>query len=127
MAVVIDSSGWIEHFLDSPQAAFFAPALVNSADWIVPSLSIYEVHKRLSRGLAQDVVEDCLSVMRRGLVVDLNNARAVNASLSGQRHKLALADSVMYSVALEFGATLWTQDVDYQGLPSVQFKAKYTN
>ena len=31
---------------------------------------------------------------------------------------------MMYSLALEHGATLWTQDVDYQGLPSVQWFAK---
>jgi hypothetical protein len=30
----------------------------------------------------------------------------------------------MYSMAQEFGATLWTQDVDYQGLPGVRFTAK---
>lgn len=125
MSVVVDSSGWIEHFLDSEQAEFFASALANSADLIVPALSIYEVHKRLSRGLPADVVHNCLDVMRRGTVVDITDTRAVQASLIGQRHKLALADSVMYSIAQEFGATLWTQDIDYQGLPGVAFKAKY--
>jgi hypothetical protein len=35
-----------------------------------------------------------------------------------------MADAMMYSLALEFGATFWTQDVDYQGLPSVHFFAK---
>ncbi len=124
MGIVVDSSGWIEHFLDSAQAAFFAPALANSADLIVPSLSIYEVHKRLSRGLPDDVVQNCLNVMRRGTVIDITDVRAVHASQIGQRHKLALADSVMYSIAQEFGAMLWTQDIDYQGLPGVEFKAK---
>ena len=28
----------------------------------------------------------------------------------------------MYSIALEFKATFWTQDADYQGLPSVPFR-----
>ncbi|MGA8515105.1 MAG: type II toxin-antitoxin system VapC family toxin [Burkholderiaceae bacterium] len=125
MSVVVDSSGWIEHFLDSEQADFFAPALADSADLIVPALSLYEVHKRLSRGLPDDVVQDCLNVMRRGTVIDITDARAVHASQIGQRHKLALADSVMYSIAQEFGAMLWTQDIDYQGLPGVKFKAKY--
>jgi hypothetical protein len=35
-----------------------------------------------------------------------------------------MADAMMYSLALEFNATFWTQDVDYQGLPSVHFLAK---
>jgi predicted nucleic acid-binding protein len=37
---------------------------------------------------------------------------------------LALADAAIYSMAREHGATLWTQDVDYQGLPGVQYSAK---
>lgn len=32
--------------------------------------------------------------------------------------------AVMYSTALEFGATFWTFDVDYKGLPMVKYKAK---
>ena len=31
----------------------------------------------------------------------------------------ALADAAIYSMALEHGATLWTQDVAYQGLPGL--------
>jgi hypothetical protein len=30
----------------------------------------------------------------------------------------------MYSMAQEFGATFWTQDVDYESLPDVRFFAK---
>lgn len=125
MAAVVDSSGWIEHFLDSPQAEFFIEALSRGSDLIVPSLALYEVHKRLSRALPDEVVEICLNVMRRGQVVDLTPARAVAASKVGQAHGLALADAVMYSTSLEFNATLWTQDADYQGLSGVRYKAKF--
>ncbi|MDO9401442.1 MAG: hypothetical protein Q7T46_08350 [Polaromonas sp.] len=60
-------------------------------------------------------------------VVDLTPARAVAASKVGQAHELALAlaDAVMYSTSLEFNATLWTQDADYQGLSGVRYKAKF--
>lgn len=40
------------------------------------------------------------------------------------RHELAMANAAMYSTALEFGATFWTQGVDYQGLPGVRYQAK---
>jgi hypothetical protein len=30
----------------------------------------------------------------------------------------------MYSMALEFDATFWTQDIDYEGLPQVQYFPK---
>jgi predicted nucleic acid-binding protein len=35
-----------------------------------------------------------------------------------------MADAAIYSIALEHNATLWTQDVDYQNLPQVQYFPK---
>ena len=46
------------------------------------------------------------------------------ASQVAARHRLAMADAAMYSMAQEFGATFWTQDVDYRGLNCVQYCAK---
>jgi hypothetical protein len=62
--------------------------------------------------------------MRRGTVVDITDARAIAASEAAQIHKLAMADAVMYSIAREFKADFWTQDVDYQGLAGVKFLPK---
>jgi len=42
----------------------------------------------------------------------------------GPTHKLPLGDSVMLATAQTFGATLWTQDADFEGLPGVQYRAK---
>jgi predicted nucleic acid-binding protein len=70
------------------------------------------------------IVETCLDAMRRGRVLDLTERRAIAASEAATRHGLALADAAIYSMAREHGATLWTQDVDYQGLPGVQYSAK---
>ena len=85
---------------------------------------MYEVHKILSRALHPALVGQCLDVMRRGRVVDFTDARAIAASEIAQRFKLAMADAAMYSVAQEFNATFWTQDVDYQGLAGVQYWEK---
>jgi hypothetical protein len=35
-----------------------------------------------------------------------------------------MADAMMYSLAQELKATFWTQDVDYEGLPGVNYLAK---
>ena len=35
-----------------------------------------------------------------------------------------MADAVMYSIALEFGCTFWTQDLDYEGLSGVAYQPK---
>ena len=121
---VVDSSGWVEYLLDSPRADLFALAIEQRDQLIVPVIALYEVHKILSRKLPEVAVMQALDVMRLGRVIELTDRRAIAASVTAARHKLAMADAVMYSVALEHKATFWTQDVDYQGLPSVQFFAK---
>ena len=121
---VVDSSGWIEHFQHSTRAAFFSSALSNMADLVVPSLAIYEVHRRLSPWLPSALMNDCLEIMQAATVVDLTAARAIAASNAAREHKLAMADAFMYAIAQEFKATFWTQDLDYQGLPGVQYQAR---
>jgi predicted nucleic acid-binding protein len=121
---VVDSSGWIEYFLSSAQGLRYSDAIEGVPQLIVPSLCLFEVHKFLSSRTTPDLVEQCLGVMRRGSVVALTDARAIAASVVSKTHKLAMADAVMYSTALEHKATFWTQDVDYKGLPAVQYLPK---
>ncbi len=121
---LVDSSGWIEYLQDTPRAELFADAIEDRNALLVPTIALFEVHKVLSRRLADDLVERCLNVMRLGRVLDFTDARAVSASQIAVRHQLAMADAAMYSMAQEFGATFWTQDADYQGLAGVNYFPK---
>ena len=121
---LVDSSGWIEYLQDTPRADLFANAIEDRIHLLVPTIALFEVHRVLSRSLPADLVKRCLDVMRLGRVLDFTDARAVAAAHIAARHKLAMADSAMYSMALEFDASFWTQDVDYQGLPGVRYQAK---
>ena len=121
---VVDSSGWIEFFHASANGPTFKPVIEQRDQLLVPTISLFEVHKILSRSLSADLVDRCLDVMRLGRVLDLTDARAIAASKAARAHKLALADAAMYSIAQEHGATFWTQDVDYDGLPGVRYFAK---
>jgi predicted nucleic acid-binding protein len=121
---VVDSSGWIEYLQDTQRADLFALAIQDRNKLLVPTISLFEVHRVLSRSLPADVVERCLNVMRLGRVLDLTDRRAVAAAQVAARHPLAMADAAMYSMAREFEATFWTQDVDYNGLEGVRYFAK---
>ena len=44
---VVDSSGWLELFADGPNADFFAQPLSDPAVLVVPTISLYEVFKRV--------------------------------------------------------------------------------
>ena len=46
---IIDSSGWLEYFAGGPNTAFFSRPLQNTAELIVPSITIYEVFKTVLR------------------------------------------------------------------------------
>ena len=44
---VVDSSGWLEYLADGPNASFFAAAIEATSELVVPTISIYEVFKKL--------------------------------------------------------------------------------
>ena len=120
----VDSSGWIEFFLGSTAGRTFKPIIEQTAKLVVPAVSIFEVHRFLSRTTTITVRDAAIEVMCRSTVIDLNAARAAAASEAAQKHSLAMADAVMYSIAQEFNATFWTQDLDYKDLPGVSYHAK---
>ena len=117
---VVDSSGWLEYFEGSDRAALFAPAIENTARLIVPVISIYEVFKRVRIKRSQDDAEQAAELMQRALVVDVDLTLVLSAAANG----LPLADSLIYATALAHGATLWTQDSHFEGLPSVKYFPK---
>ena len=62
--------------------------------------------------------------MQQSEVVDLDATLAFRAASLGLRHKLPLADSIIYATAQSRGATVWTQDSNFDALPGVRFFAK---
>jgi toxin FitB len=121
---VVDSSGWIEFFFAGSNGPLFKPVIEQRDQLLVPVINIFEVHKVLSRKLPAGAVQSCLDVMRQGRVLDLTDRRAVAAADIAGKHKLAMADAVIYSMAREFDGVLWTQDVDYKGLVGVKYLDK---
>lgn len=64
------------------------------------------------------------AAMRQGKVVDLTGPLALQAAALSLRHQLAMADSIVLATALAHKALLWTQDADFENLPSVKFRRK---
>ena len=118
---VVDSSGWLEYFADGPNADFFASAIENVSELIVPSISVYEVFKRVLQQRGEGKALQAVAVMQQGTVVDLDTELALSAAKLSVDLKLPMADSVMLASARAHGSTLWTQDVDFDGLEGVQY------
>ena len=121
---LVDSSGWVEYFTDSPYAAFFAPAIENEKQLIVPSISIYEVFKKLLIETDEGIALQAVSHMQLGKVIPLDESLAINAAKLGYDLKLALADSIILATAHIFNATLFTQDEHFKNISGVKFFPK---
>ena len=121
---VVDSSGWLEYLADGENAGFFSTALEAQADLVVPSLSIYEVFKRILQQASEDQALQAVAAMQQGLVVDLSASLSLAASKISIDHHLPLADSVILATARAHQATLWTQDADLEGLSDVRYVEK---
>lgn len=121
---VVDSSGWLEYFADAPNASFFARAIEDTDRLVVPSLSLFEVTRRILQQRDEPSALAAFAVMCQGTVVNLDAALAYDAAQLGVALKLALADSVILATARRHSATLWTQDDDFEGLPNVKYRKK---
>ena len=121
---VVDSSGWLEYFADGPNADFFAPAIENVTDLVVPSISLYEVFKRTLQQRSEGDALQAVVTMMQGEVVDLDERLALEAAKISVELKLPMADSIVLATARRHHATLWTQDSDFEGLEGVEYIEK---
>lgn len=118
---VVDSSGWLEYFADNQNARFFAPAIENIKDLIVPSISLTEVFKHVLRQRSEQQAFECIECMLQGTIIDLDIEISLNAAKLGVQHKLPLADSIILATGMAHEAIVWTQDADFEGLPFVKY------
>jgi predicted nucleic acid-binding protein len=121
---VVDSSGWLEYFADDPNADFFAPGIENTRDLIVPSISLYEVFKRVHQQRGENDALKAIAQMLRGQVVELDTPLALRSAKVSIDLGLPMADSVMLATAMAFEATLWTQDEHFKTIEGVRFIEK---
>ena len=121
---VVDSSGWLEYFADEANADFFADAIENVEELIVPAISIYEVFKRVYQQRGEGDALQSVAMMEQGKVVELDTTLALSAAKISLDLKIPMADSIILATARSYGATLWTQDVDFKDVAGVEYKEK---
>lgn len=86
---VVDSSAWLEYFAGRPNAAFFAPAIEDTVRLVVPTLSLYEVFKRILQQRSEGDALQAIAVMQQGTVVELDAHRPERGA---RRHRPQAAD-----------------------------------
>ncbi|HEX4045375.1 MAG TPA: type II toxin-antitoxin system VapC family toxin [Gammaproteobacteria bacterium] len=121
---VVDSSGWLEYFADAKNAHFFAPAIENIKDLLVPSISLLEVFKHVLRQCSEKQAFESIECMLQATIIDLDIEISLSAAKLGVQHKIPLADSIILATGLAYEATIWSQDADFKGLPQVKYISK---
>jgi predicted nucleic acid-binding protein len=121
---LLDSSCWLEYVSDSPLAGVLEPVIKNTKELIVPSITIYEVVKKLLLEKDQDYALNIARQMMQGTVVDLDGDLGMYSAMIGKDYHLPLADSIIYATALKYKCTLWTTDQHFEKLPNIRYFPK---
>ena len=121
---VVDSSGWLEYLADGPNADFFAKSILATADLVVPTLSLYEVFKRVLQQRGDNDALQAVALMQQGTLVELSASLALSAARIILNDTIPMADSIMLATARAWGATLWSQDSDFENIAGVRYIMK---
>jgi toxin FitB len=121
---VVDTSAWIEWMLGSPIGKRLSPELPDNDQWIVPTIIQYELARWTARELPEFAATAALAFSTQLVVKPLDTHLATRAADYGHKHKLALADSIIYATAMDASADLLTCDAHFAELPGVVYFAK---
>jgi predicted nucleic acid-binding protein len=122
---VVDSSGWLEYFAGGRNARKFFDPIREWEELVVPTICIYEISKVILRESDENHLLQALAALQKGKIVTLTPSLSTAAAKISLQYKLPMADSIIYTTAKHFDATVWTQDIDLKGLPNVKYIPKH--
>ena len=121
---IVDSSCWLEYFSGSSVGDKVASCIEKTNELLVPSITIYEVFKKILMELDEDRALFAIAHMKQGKVIELDSDLAIYSAQIGKSYKLAMADSIIYAVTIKYNAILWTQDKHFYNLGKVKYFEK---
>jgi toxin FitB len=124
---IIDSSCWLEYFADSEIGNEISRTIEKVELLIVPSITLYEVFKKIMNERDEDLALLAVAHMKQGQVINLDSDLSIFSAKIGKEYKLALADSIIYATAIKFNCTIWTQDKHFKELNNVRYFNKESN
>ena len=110
--------------MDTPIGEEIAHAVENFSDLSVPSIIMYEVYKKLAAEKNDDYAMEVINYMQSGTVITLDSGLSIFAAKISNKHKLPMADSIIYAASIQNSAVLWTTDKHFRDLPGVNYFPK---
>jgi len=123
---IIDSSFWLEYFAGTKTGDIVSDIVENIDELIVPTITLYEVFKKLLLERNEDDALLAVGHMKQGKVIDLTEELSLSAAKISIKYKLPMADSIIYATNMKYNCILWTQDQHFSGLYSVNYFEKLT-
>jgi predicted nucleic acid-binding protein len=94
---VVDSSCWLEYLMGTDIGMKVASVIEDPDELVVPTITLYEVYKKLLAEKSEEYALKVVSYMQTGRVVELSAELSLSAAEVGRKHKLAMADSIIYA------------------------------
>jgi predicted nucleic acid-binding protein len=110
--------------MNSEISANFAPVIEDPGELVVPTITLYEVYKKLLAEKDEEYALDVVSYMQTGTVIDLNAELSFSAVQISRKYKLPMADSIIYATSLHYSAVIWTCDKHFKDIPDIRYFPK---
>lgn len=118
---IVDSSGWVEYLTRGPLFEQYREHTSDPTSLITPTIILYEVYKRVLQQAGSKSAEDAAGMLLKTQVIPLDHSTALLSAELSVKHRLAMADAIIYATARSHTATLVTSDKHFEGLPGVLF------
>jgi len=121
---IVDSSCWLEYLMDTATGKAVASIIENPDELIVPTIILYEVYKKLLAEKGEEYSLNVISYMQEGTVIELNAGLSLSAAQISRKHKLPMADSIIYATSLQYSAVLFTCDKHFKDIQDIRYLPK---
>ena len=121
---IVDSSCWLEYFGGSTIAELVSDPIEAIDSLIVPSITLYEVFKKLLIEKDEDSALLAVAHMKQGQVIELDSDLSIYSAKISREYRLPMADSIIYATTKKYNCTLWTQDKHFKELKGVKYFEK---
>ena len=121
---IVDSSCWLEYLMGTGIGVNVAQIVENSGELIVPTITLYEVYKKLLAEKGEEYALAVASYMQNGMVIELNADLSLSAARISQRQKLPMADSIIYATSLNYSAVIFSCDKHFKDIPGIRYFPK---
>jgi predicted nucleic acid-binding protein len=118
---VVDSSAWIEWLTQGRAADQLRGEMPARTECVVPTIVQLELAKWFERERDDNAVDSFFAYTATCIIAPLDTALARRAAELSAKHKLALADAIIYATAELHDADVLTLDAHFKGLDRVVY------